>query len=548
MEKSEGRKKFPAKTVIILCSTIAVIYFGVTAYFHNRFLPSTMLNGIGVSGKSAEQVEEMIRKEIDSYVLSLEERGDQKEEIRGEDISLKPEFGSSISGLIDRQNAFSWPVSFFIPQELEEATMVDFDEEKLEQSVMELQCMQKENQKKPKDAHCSEYTENGYEIVPEEQGSKIKKKVLLSALKEGVSNLKDTISLEDENCYAKPGITSENEALIRLVDTLNQYTGVAITYDEEEKTETLDGSITHNWMDVADMQVSINEEKVAEYVDELASSHNTVFRKHTLKTSYGQTIDIVNGDYGWKVDKAGEKEQIIKDLKEGVSKTREITYERRGASRGENDYGNTYVEINLTAQHLFFYKNGSLVVESDFVSGNISKNYDTPTGIYGLTYKQKDAVLKGENYASPVDFWMPFCNNVGMHDASWRSSFGGGIYKTSGSHGCINLPRSAAQKIFENIEEGDPVIVYTLPGTESAAVAAAEAAQVTAMIQGIGEVTLESEPAIVMARKLYDMLSPKGQALVPNYDVLAASEAQLAALKAQAAAEAAAAAAAAPPQ
>ena len=548
MEKSEGRKKFPAKTVIILCSTIAVIYFGVTAYFHNRFLPSTMLNGIGVSGKSAEQVEEMIRKEIDSYVLSLEERGDQKEEIRGEDISLKPEFGSSISGLIDRQNAFSWPVSFFIPQELEEATMVDFDEEKLEQSVMELQCMQKENQKKPEDAHCSEYTENGYEIVPEEQGSKIKKKVLLSALKEGVSNLKDTISLEDENCYAKPGITSENEALIRLVDTLNQYTGVAITYDEEEKTETLDGSITHNWMDVADMQVSINEEKVAEYVDELASSHNTVFRKHTLKTSYGQTIDIVNGDYGWKVDKAGEKEQIIKDLKEGTSKTREITYERRGASRGENDYGNTYVEINLTAQHLFFYKNGSLVVESDFVSGNISKNYDTPTGIYGLTYKQKDAVLKGENYASPVDFWMPFCNNVGMHDASWRSSFGGGIYKTSGSHGCINLPRSAAQKIFENIEEGDPVIVYTLPGTESAAVAAAEAAQVTAMIQGIGEVTLESEPAIVMARKLYDMLSPKGQALVPNYDVLAASEAQLAALKAQASAEAAAAAAAAPPQ
>lgn len=548
MEKSEGRNKFPAKTVIILCSTIAVIYFGVTAYFHNRFLPSTMLNGIGVSGKSAEQVEEMIRKEIDGYVLSLEERGDQKEEIRGEDISLKPEFGSSISGLIDRQNAFSWPVSFFIPQELEEATMVDFDEEKLEQSVMELKCMQKENQKKPKDAHCSEYTENGYEIVPEEQGSKIKKKVLLSALKEGVSNLKDTISLEDENCYAKPGITSENEALIRLVDTLNQYTGVAITYDEEEKTETLDGSITHNWMDVTDMQVSINEEKVAEYVDELASSHNTVFRKHTLKTSYGQTIDIVNGDYGWKVDKEGEKEQIIKDLKEGVSKTREITYERRGASRGENDYGNTYVEINLTAQHLFFYKNGSLVVESDFVSGNISKNYDTPTGIYGLTYKQKDAVLKGENYASPVDFWMPFCNNVGMHDASWRSSFGGGIYKTSGSHGCINLPRSAAQKIFENIEEGDPVIVYTLPGTESAAVAAAEAAQVTAMIQGIGEVTLESEPAIVMARKLYDMLSPKGQALVPNYDILAASEAQLAALKAQAAAEAAAAAAAAPPQ
>ncbi len=545
METAEGKKRFSAKiAVIILCSGIAVIYFGVTAYFHNRFLPSTTLNGMKVSGKSAEWAEEMIKAEIDGYVLKLEERNEGEEEIRGEDISLKPEFGDSISKLVDKQNAFRWPVSFFVPQNLSEATMVDFSEEELEEAAAKLECMQKENQESPKDAHCSEYSSNGYEIVPQEQGSKIKKKALLKALKEGIAGLKDTISLEEENCYAKPKITSDNEELIQLVDTLNQYTGVVITYDEAEKTETLDGSITHEWLDVTDTQVSINEEKVAEYVDELASAHNTVFRKHTLKTSYGTTVDIVNGDYGWKVDKAGEKEQIIKDLKEGVSKKREITYERRGASRGENDYGDTYVEINLTAQHLFFYKNGSLVVESDFVSGNISRNYDTPTGIYGLTYKQRDAVLKGENYATPVDYWMPFCNNVGMHDASWRSSFGGGIYKTSGSHGCINLPRSAAEKIFEQIEEGDPVIVYTLPGTESAAVAAQEAAQVTALIQSIGEVTLESEPAIVMARKLYNMLSPKGQALVPNYDVLAASEAQLAALKAQAAAEAAAAAAA----
>ena len=541
MKKTEDKKRFSGKlAVIVICSGMAVIYFGITAYFHNRFLPSTMLNGINVSGKSAEQVETMLKEEIDGYVLKLEERNGRKEEIRGEDISLKPEFGDSISSLVDNQNAFSWPVSFFMPRNLSETTMVEFEEEKLEEAAAKLECMQKENQENPKDAYCSEYSANGYEIISEEQGSKIKKKALMTALKEGIAGLKETISLEEENCYAKPKITSDHEGLIQLVDTLNQYTGVVLTYDEGEKTQTLDGSITHNWMDITDMQVSINEEKVAEYVDELAYVHNTVFRKHTLKTSYGETIDIVNGDYGWKVDKAGEKEQIIQDIKEGISKKREITYERRGASRGENDYGDTYVEINLTAQHLFFYKNGSLVTESDFVSGNISKNYDTPTGIYGLTYKQKDAVLRGENYASPVDFWMPFCNNVGMHDASWRSSFGGGIYKTSGSHGCINLPRSAAQKIFENIEEGDPVIVYTLPGTESAAVATQEAAQVTALIQSIGEVTLESEPAIVMARKMYNLLSPKGQAQVPNYDVLAASEAQLAALKAQAAAEAAA--------
>ena len=144
--------------------------------------------------------------------------------------------------------------------------------------------------------------------------------------------------------------------------------------------------------------------------------------------------------------------------------------------------------------------------------------------------------MRGENYASPVTYWMPFCNNVGMHDASWRSSFGGAIYKTSGSHGCINLPKSAAQKIFENIEEGDPVLVYTLPGTESAEAVAQEAAQVVGMIQAIGEVNFESEPAIAAARKMYDALPPKGHAQVTNNDLLLAAEAQLAGLKAQLAA------------
>lgn len=108
-----------------------------------------------------------------------------------------------------------------------------------------------------------------------------------------------------------------------------------------------------------------------------------------------------------------------------------------------------------------------MVVESDFVSGNERRGDSTPAGAYSLTYKQRNAVLKGANYASPVAFWMPFNGNIGMHDATWRGSFGGSIYKTNGSHGCINLPPAVAMKIFENIEKGMPVLCYHLPGTES---------------------------------------------------------------------------------
>lgn len=98
---------------------------------------------------------------------------------------------------------------------------------------------------------------------------------------------------------------------------------------------------------------------------------------------------------------------------------------------------------------MFFYKEGKLVVESDFVSGNESRGWSTPAGVYPLTYKQRNATLKGENYATPVSYWMPFNGGIGMHDAYWRSSFGGKIYKTNGSHGCINLPPAVQDRLRE---------------------------------------------------------------------------------------------------
>ncbi len=532
MEPTEKKRKFPVKIVVLILVVASVVYFGPAVYFHSHFLPSTTLNGMSVSGKTQKQVEDMITEEIDRYALQIETRG-ETEVLNGADISLAPEFGDSILNCMKAQNPYIWPAALFSSQELEEETIVSFDKEKLESKADEFSFMLKKNQKSPKDAYCSDYSEDGYKIIPEELGSKIKRNQLVSTLSEAVNNLKETVSLEETDCYVKPNVTSEDETLKKVTNTLNQYTGVTLTYRIGEKKETLDGSVTHEWMRVNGSEVTIDEEAVKDYADSLASSYNTVFRKHTLNTSYQKTVDITAGDYGWKVDKEGEKEQILKDIKAGKSLERELIYSQTANSHGEHDYGDTYVEINLTAQHLFFYKNGSLIVESDFVSGNLSKNYDTPTGIYGLTYKQEDAVLRGENYASPVDYWMPYCNNVGMHDASWRRSFGGSIYKTSGSHGCINLPASAAKKIFENIEQGDPVIVYTLPGTESPAAIAQDAARVVSLINSIGAVTLESEPVITEARKLYNALPPSGQAQVPNYELLLASEAELAAQKAQ---------------
>ena len=129
--------------------------------------------------------------------------------------------------------------------------------------------------------------------------------------------------------------------------------------------------------------------------------------------------------------------------------------------------GATYVEIDLTNQHVYMTKDGAVVWDAPCVTGNVSKNYTTPPGIYSLTYKEEDRILRGPKkadgsyeYESHVDFWMPFNGGIGLHDANWRGSFGGTIYQTSGSHGCVNLPPDRAKILYGLVEKGMPVICY----------------------------------------------------------------------------------------
>jgi lipoprotein-anchoring transpeptidase ErfK/SrfK len=147
-------------------------------------------------------------------------------------------------------------------------------------------------------------------------------------------------------------------------------------------------------------------------------------------------------------------------VKLGETLEKEPVYAQKALPRGEGEIGNTYVEINITRQHLWFYKDGKLITQGAVVTGKPKKGYSTVLGTYMLNYKQKGATLVGEDYEAEVTYWMPFFGNIGLHDASWRYSFGGNIYKRRGSHGCVNAPKYLAKRIFENIEAGTPIICY----------------------------------------------------------------------------------------
>ncbi|MCD7917999.1 MAG: L,D-transpeptidase, partial [Clostridiales bacterium] len=259
----------------------------------------------------------------------------------------------------------------------------------------------------------------------------------------------------------------------------------------------------------------------------------------TFATSYGTTVTVEGGDYGWWMNQSSEVEGLTQQILNQESGVREPVWNGTAAVLGvgaDGDYGDTYVEINLTAQHLYYYKNGALVVESDFVSG---KNDATPTGTYGIQYCERYATLNGENYSSPVSYWMPFYDGVGLHDASWRTSFGGTIYKTNGSHGCINLPIKVAKQLYENMSAGTAVIVYKLSGTESSTTTSQSNEDIASglvnaleVITAQGEITsgnyYKMSKWIQWAEAAYADLSSSARALVSNYDLLEEAVAALA--------------------
>ena len=477
-DRGPGINKDLAVKIAAVCGGVVVLVGAVGGglYWHESlkyktcFLPGTIVDGMDVTGKTAAEVEDAIMEQLKGYKLTINGREDLSESITGEEVGLYAEFDDTLAKAIAAQKPMEWGKYRFgkSVNEVNTDALIRYNDEMLGEAVDSLSCMDKENMREPQDAKISDYTSGGYTIIKEDEGTELLEDKVKEAVAAAVMSLAESVDLEEQGCYVSPSITSEDEALKTACETMNKYVGARITYQFGDKSETLSGDEIHNWLTVNGTSVRINEGKATEYVKKLAASYDTAYKAKSLKTSYGKTVSITGGSYGYKINQAKEAATLVSLIKNGEQTSREPEYSQKGASRTGNDYGNTYVEINLTAQHLYFYVKGKLVVQSDFVSGNAAKGWSTPAGAYSITYKQRNATLKGQGYATPVSYWMPFNGGIGLHDANWRKTFGGTIYKTNGSHGCVNLPPAVAKTIYENISAGDPVLCYHLDGTESA--------------------------------------------------------------------------------
>lgn len=517
---------------IVVCIAMLVIviaYISGVIYYNSHFLKGTIINGIDVSGMTLEE----LKVTIGDYDIIVRQRGkgDKEiyaEKITGEDIGIQIVSNSGIEEILEEQNIWLW----FLGKgnSYEKDTLIEYDEQLLADKIIGLKGVSDEYAVKPTDARISEYnTQSGYEIIPETYGNFLDVNRTKEVLNEAVSALKLEINLDKEGCYLEPQLDSGDKNLNKLLNQMNKLVSVKITYDFGGTKEIVDGRSIANWIIVKDYKASLDDKLVEEYIATLRKKYDTIFRSRIFNTSYGSTVTIKKGDYGWWMNYVKETEELKAQIEAGKSGQRTPVYYQTAAQYGARDYGDTYVEINLTAQHLFLYVDGVKVLESDFVSGNTSNKWGTPVGVYGITYKERYGKLVGETYESTVAYWMPFNGDIGLHDAIWKTQFGNDFYKTDGSHGCINIPYLVAKAIYEQVKKGTPVICYRLKGTESDSVTIQSYKEIAnaaiEAIDAIGEVTKDSKEKIETARYMYNKIDSKAREYVTNAKNLTAAEA-----------------------
>ena len=466
------------KKPVLICGIVVlvllVVYLAGMLYYNDKFLNGTMVNGSDVGGMTLQKANDQLSKKVNGQSLKLIFNDGQSEVLQSAQLGVSYNKDNSLNQLMKNQNKWAWFIGFFKNEKNTLTDLIQISDENLTNGIASMEHAKEENQIAPTDAYI-QYKDGSFSIIEETLGSKFNTEELVKNIKVALSEGKQQLDVTKANGYVKPQVYKDDQDLNNQLKAANEYCLSTITYTTPKGKEiVLDGSTLITWLSKQDdgsytKDESVFKEKLTAFVKELASQYNSIGATRTFTGKDGQSHTVSGGTYGFRVSTDSEVSALLKMINENKSENNRIPEHTGQLPSGENGgLGTTYLEINITKQHLWFVKDGSVVLESDFVSGKESDPTRlTPSGTYYIYNKERNRVLRGTKqpngkyeYESPVSYWMPFNKGIGLHDASWRSTFGRDIYINSGSHGCINLPTGFAGSLYSQIYVNLPVVVY----------------------------------------------------------------------------------------
>ena len=485
-----------AKAGLLACAIAAAGLGG--AYVHgaqqyrDRFIDGISINGVDASGKTVDEVEALLKEKTESeYTLDLQFRNEVQETLAASDIGFEYQSAGKAEKLLRAQNPYDWLSGHMgTKRNYMVDTSFTYDKDALKKSLLALPEADPKNGEEPKDAYLVLGSDDRFYIEPDTQGSIIEPEGLLAAVEAGLDAGADEIDIAAApEAYKTAAVTLDDKNLNKRKDDLNAFLNVKATYHMTDgPDEVLDGHTLKDWIKSTTVggktQYALDpvyiRVKADEYIASLAAKDDTELNSIAFESTKLGTVQLPTNEFGHKLDQEKMSEELYKNLMARKSFTSDPEYSMNVMP----DIGpeGTYVEVDIPNQHVYYYVKGKLTWESDCVSGTEQNaGRRTPTGVYSLYYKQLNRTLHGPpradgtpSYSSFVNYWMAFYKGYGLHDASWRSEYGGNIFQYSGSHGCVNLPKKKAAELYDILDVGTTVLIVRPDKKAEEALKAAE--------------------------------------------------------------------------
>lgn len=452
----ENKKISKGGVILVAAIILGVILVGFIRqnYLKSHFAMNTVIQGVDCSYFDIPKATEAIAEALDNEEITLI-CGETTYHFKGKDFGLRMSDTKELEEILASQKESEG-------QNYTIQTSLIVEDEKVKNCLAGIKELQKENMVKPQNAHIVKENDGTLRIESEVIGNEVEFEEALAMCKENLIFGETTI---DFNLIANvPEVSSEDEKLNANVIAINHILSTVINFElTDGSTVTLDKETMKDWVCVDENgEYYIDGKKITVFVEELNERVKTTGSVLMFTPSDHDPIALpVEDNRILSIDIEKETQQILEELEKSGTYSRMPNYEQE-LDMAEFE---SYVEIDISRQQVWFYYKGECILDGvPCVTGN-ARNHDTPTGVYYLKSKSRNAVLRGRNdngtrYASPVKVWMPFNGGIGMHDASWRTEFGGEIYKTNGSHGCVNMKLEDAEKVYEYIDKTIPIIVY----------------------------------------------------------------------------------------
>lgn len=464
------------KKILTILLVVVVLsiggYFAIGFYYLEGFEQGTWINGLYCTGKTVNEINDELLNNFDySEVFVMLYDQDEQTEVSFAltPAMLQADYTGALKQLLANQNSFRWGIDWIKHQLLEEEKLMpelSVDQEVLQNAFYSLPIVQQEMTK-----------EHGLELQKTQQGYALNDTLLrvfdeeraARYLYEAVCAGEKYLDLTVLDCYYSIPETSEMKQMRELWAKIEQFQNSGIVYDMGDEMLPINGAVVADWLITNEKGIpivnelgllQITENAIPDFVHSLAQEYNTYQVPRPFQTTRNGVVMVEGGTYGTTIDEEKEIEYLRNAFANQLAEIHIPFYSHTAPIRGKNDIGDTYIEIDIAAQTMYYYEDAQLLLQTPIVTGNELRRMGTPTAVCSVYGKQKNRVLRGPGYASKVKFWMPVKGGIGIHDASWRDEYGGEIYKTQGSHGCINTPLEIMEQLYEKVELGTPVVIW----------------------------------------------------------------------------------------